>query len=167
MIILDENTTLENLRARFPANGRLDWIGIRPGKRAPVRAVEKTSLDPIKGLVDDYRSRGNRQVTLIQAEHLDVVAALCGLDDVDPGLLRRNFLISRISVRALKDKRFYIGSVQLLGTGECAPCSQMEENLGEGGYNAMRGHGGITARILSAGSVHVGDEVKAVFDAPE
>ncbi len=99
---------------------------------------------------------GKRQVTLIQAEHLPVIAALAGLEAVTPEQLRRNIVVSGLPLLALKDRRFRIGDVLLEGTGECHPCSRMEEAFGPGGYNAVRGHGGITARVLEGGWIEVG-----------
>ena len=99
---------------------------------------------------------GKRQVTLIQAEHLPVIAALAGLERVTPAELRRNIVVSGLPLLALKDRRFRIGEVLLEGTGECHPCSRMEEALGPGGYNAVRGHGGITVRVLEGGLIAVG-----------
>lgn len=72
--------------------------------------------------------------------------------------------MSGINLLALHDRRFRIGSALLEGTGLCHPCSRMEEALGQGGYNAMRGHGGITARVLEGGLVQIGDRVEAADD---
>lgn len=154
--------TLADLMQTFPRPGRLEWIGLRPARRAPLAACASAVLDAGHGISGDHRAeRGGsrRQVTLIQAEHLAAVAALAGRDSVDPGLLRRNLVIRGINLVALHNRRFRIGAAVLEGSGLCPPCSRMEENLGPGGYNAMRGHGGITARVLAGAEIRVGDPV--------
>lgn len=141
------------------AGGRLRWIGVRPERRAPVLAVPRAVLRP-EGLEGDrHASPGKRAVTLIQWEHLPVVAALAGLDEIAPELLRRNIAVSGINLLALRGRTFRVGSAVLRGTGPCAPCSRMEEALGPGGFNAVRGHGGITAEVVEPGEVAVGDPV--------
>jgi MOSC domain-containing protein YiiM len=160
--------TLNELINTFPHPGHIDWISIRPKRRGDVKVVEEVEVSDQNGLVGDHYSgrSGNRHVTLIQAEHLPAVAALVGLQSVDPALLRRNLVISGLNLLALKDHLVKIGTEVVLEiTGHCHPCSRMEDNLGTGGYNAMRGHGGLTARVIQGGTIRLGDEVIAVPNA--
>ena len=159
---------LQALLGRFPRPGRVVWIGARPERRAPLLEADAVELRAGRGLTGDhYRSRsgGKRQVTLIQAEHLTVIGALLGEGPIDPARLRRNIVVAGINLLALKDRRFRIGSAVLEGSGLAHPCSRMEEALGPGGYNAMRGHGGLTARVLEDGVVRVGDAVLPIDEA--
>jgi len=149
----------------FPAAGRVEWIGIAEKRLAEVQPQDAVTLQPGTGIDGEHHATGGRsqrQVTLIQSEHLPVVAGLVGKERVDPAALRRNVVVSGVNLLALKRGRFRIGSVLLQGTGPCAPCSRMEENLGPGGYNAMRGHGGITAEVIEGGEIRVGDTVTAI-----
>ena len=156
---------IHTLMTRFPRPGRLEWIGVRGRRRGQVLVVDEVLAQAGVGLLGDhYRPgvKGSRQVTLIQAEHLPVIAALTGRPDLKPGLLRRNLAVSGINLLALKGMRFQVGAALLEGTGLCHPCSRMEEVLGPGAYNAMRGHGGLTARVLESGLLCLGDPVVAL-----
>ena len=44
----------------------------------------------------------------------------------------------------------------------CAPCSKTGVNLGAGGYNAMRGHGGFTATVIEEGEIKLGDTIELI-----
>jgi len=152
---------LETLRNTLPQTGSVNWIGLRPKRRATIVVVNQVEARLKNGLIGDrYAGRSDkRQVTLMQAEHLPVIASLIGLDAIDPAPLRRNICVSGLNLLALKEKKFQIGDAVLEYTGQCHPCSFMEETFGEGGYNAMRGHGGITARIIKSGLIKLNDSV--------
>lgn len=155
---------IEELTGRYAQDGTIVWIGIRPEKKAPLVSLDRVEIDET-GLRGDHRSKpGKRAVSLIQAEHLPVIAALAGLDSVQPATLRRNIVVKGINLTALKHKPFLLGSAVLKLTGPCAPCSRMETLLGHGGYNAMRGHGGMTAEVVTPGAVAVGDMVSAILE---
>jgi MOSC domain-containing protein YiiM len=153
---------MNEIRATLPQVGRVKWIGLRPERRAPIQVVEEVEVDE-QGLVGDFFKGppdAPRQVTLIQDEHLAAIASILKRESVSPELLRRNIVVSGINLQSLKKSEFQIGEVILFATGNCAPCSLMEENLGPGGFNAMRGHGGITARVIRHGMIRVNDEVR-------
>jgi MOSC domain-containing protein YiiM len=154
--------SLAGMLATLPQIGRVAWIGVRASRRAGVTAVDAVEAVAGQGLRGDHHAHdGKRQVTLIQAEHLAAVAAFVGRADLDPALLRRNVVVAGLNLLALKGRRFRAGAALLEWTGPCEPCSRMEEALGPGGYNAMRGHGGITAGIVEGGLIRVGDAVGA------
>ena len=151
--------THASLTARFPRPGRLDWIGLRPVRRAAMRAVDRAECQD-HGLAGDHARPGKRAVTLIQAEHLPVIAALAGRAGVAPETLRRNLVVSGVNLSATRGRILAIGPALLRITGPCAPCSRMETALGPGGYNAMRGHGGWCAEVLDPGPISTGDRVE-------
>lgn len=141
--------------------GRIVWLGSRPARRAPMASLDCVELVAGAGMVGDRYSRcdGARQVSLIQAESLQTIASHLGRDAVSPFDLRRNLVTQGINLLALKGLVFRVGDIRLEWSGECHPCSRMEEVLGPGGYNAVRGLGGILARVLDSGPVRLGDQV--------
>ena len=157
------DSPLGKLMAALPRAGTVEWIGVRPARDTAMVAVESAQASTGGGLTGDrYRGgNGKRGITLIQAEHLPAIAALAGIE-LAPALLRRNVVVSGIPLVALKGRQFRVGDVVLQGTDACDPCSRMETALGAGGYNAMRGMGGLCARIISGGSFQRGDKVVAL-----
>ena len=159
---MNPDSELARLMATFPRHGKVEWIGIRSKRRTPLISLDGVEAVAGTGLVGDHYSSktdGKRQVTLIQREHLMVVAQILGKREVDAATVRRNIAVSGINLFALRDRKFRVGDVLLEGAGTCDPCSRMEEVLGPGGYNAMRGHGGIVCRVLEGGRIRLGDAV--------
>ena len=188
---------LRALTAQFPRDGILESIWLRPARGAPTRQVDEVQAIVARGLEGDRSAApaparwpaprplppaalsevaptappgGKRQVTLIQAEHLPVIAALAGWPLLEASVLRRNLVVGGLNLLAarslFKDQPLILrigAAVVLEITGPCEPCSKMEAALGTGGYNAMRGHGGVTARVLRGGRLGVGDAVRCLL----
>ena len=161
--MITKNSPLDTLLSTLPQTGTITWIGLRPARREAPIPVSEVVAEVGSGLAGDHyagKQVGKRQVTLINEEHLAAIASVLGRKEVSPTLLRRNLVVKGLNLLALKDTTFWVGDAVLEFTGQCHPCSRMEENLGAGGYNAVRGHGGITARVVRAGVIRVGDPVR-------
>ncbi len=165
---------MDRLLRTFAGDGVLDGVYLRPARDAPARAVSSTFALPGMGLEGDRAAArasrlpggSKRQVTLIQAEHLALLAEWLRRDEIDPTVLRRNLVVrglNLVSARSpLRTLQLFLrigAEVRLELTGPCYPCSKMERELGPGAYNALRGHGGVTARVVDGGELRVGDRV--------
>lgn len=162
--------TMQSLFDILPQVGRLEWIGLRKERCGEIEVVQEATIVEKRGLERDHKFSGRlgskRQVTLIQHEHLIAVAGMLHRDRVSPELTRRNLVVSGVNLLAMKGKQFRVGEALLEFSGPCEPCSRMEVNLGPGGFNAMRGHGGITAKVIEGGTIRLGDEVRAELRSP-
>ena len=161
---------LRALASTFPFAGTLQAILLRPARGAAAVAVDGCEVLEGLGLQGDRATAGQRggkrQVTLVQAEHLPVLAALLRRERIDATDLRRNLVVAGLNLAAARTLFadtplvLAVGPAVLLElSGPCEPCSKMEDRLGPGAYNALRGHGGLTARVLRGGRVAAGDPV--------
>lgn len=143
--------------------GKLEWIGLRPQRKADMVQVTQVNALAELGLEGDRRCHGTpgsaRQVTLINLEHISVIQGLLKQASIDPGILRRNLVVSGINLMALRHQRFRIGEAEFEATAQCHPCVRMEQALGNGAVAAMLGHGGICAKVVRSGKLSLGDAV--------
>ena len=157
---------IKKLQCHFPQSGRVEWIGIRPDKGQPIQEVSKIEALTGRGLQGDKAGRragGKRQVTLIQCEYIPLLQTLLPDANISLASLRRNIGITGINLNALKDRSIRIGEAVLEVTGFCHPCSKLEQQLGYGVFNALRGHGGLTAKVTAGGHIAVGDLVQVIY----
>ncbi|WP_020484412.1 MOSC domain-containing protein [Methylomonas sp. MK1] len=167
--------TLRDLTQQFASEGRVEAIILRPARGEPAVVVDEARAEPRQGLLGDRRANTvrsgrqspKRELTLFQAEHLPLVANWCGLAELEPTRLRRNLVVSGLNLIGMRSPFPDVvlewaigGEVIIQVTGPCDPCSKMAAELGLGSYNALRGHGGMTARILAGGLIRVGDRVR-------
>ncbi|MEO6118683.1 MAG: MOSC domain-containing protein, partial [Methylotenera sp.] len=116
----------------MPQIGRLESIIVRPARRVPAIELLRSTAIAGVGLQGDRlgieskhiaKKVSNRQVTLIQAEHIEVIAKIMRLPPLNATTFRRNLVISGINLLAIKplfkDQIHYlqIGKVLLEITG--------------------------------------------------
>ena len=101
--------------------GELVWIGLRPGRHAPILTPPSATLIAARGIEGDrYETKrnGGRQGTLIASEAIAAIASYLRREAIDPELLRRNLVTRGINLTALKGRRFRVGAALLAYAGE-------------------------------------------------
>jgi MOSC domain-containing protein YiiM len=152
--------------------GVVEGIYVAPQGGAPVERVEEIEAVPHHGLEGDrYRSgtghwsRFGRdcQVTFVEAEDLEKIEAEWGLR-VANGEHRRNVVTRGVRLEELRRRRFRVGGA-LFGHGRpCSVCRHVERLTEPGMTQALKGRGGMCARVLEGGRICRGDVIAA--DSP-
>lgn len=116
------------------------------------RAGRGIAGDRFLDFKDDYKG----QITFFAREVFDELCARFGVRDRGPEVFRRNVITIGTDLPSLYGREFEIQGVRFLGTGECAPCHWMDEAFHPGAEDALKGCGGLRAKILSDGLLRSG-----------
>ena len=147
--------------------GLVEGIYVARAAGAPVERVGEVAALEGRGLAGDrycegtgHWSRYGRvcQVTLIAAEDLDVIEKEAGIRARD-GEHRRNVVLRSINLEDLRRKRLRVGGATLEYVGPHSVCRYIERLTEPGMTQALRGRGGICARVVESGTVRVHDKV--------
>jgi len=134
-------------------------IRIAPGSRIQARAVDAVDAEAGKGLVGDrYHGARRRQVTLQSQEELDQAAEDLG-HAVEAHATRRNITVDVGEIPAKPGTRLRIGDVDFEVVRDAAPCLLLDDWIWPGAMAALRGRAGSALRVLSSGTIRVGDSV--------
>ena len=134
-------------------------IYIAPGSRIPTRPVDAVDAEAGRGLVGDrYHGARRRQVTLQSQEELDRAADDLG-HTFEAHATRRNITVDAGVIPAKPGTRLRIGDVDFEVVRDAAPCRLLDDWIGPGAMAALRGRAGSALRVLSSGTIRVGDSV--------
>ena len=99
------------------------------------------------------------QVTLIEGEHLDYIEDELGIR-VKNGEHRRNIITRGIRLDEMRRKRFRIGQAILEYDRPRPPCRHVQELSEPGMTRALKGRGGICARVVKGGWIRAQDVIE-------
>ncbi len=144
-------------------------IAMHTDRSGPMQKLEFARIRTDFGLVGDVRARSGskRQVTALSQESWREARRELGFGtNMDWSKRRANLLISGIRFDSHHvGGRLGIRDVVLLITGECSPCSRMDEQVpGLTAALTPDWRAGVTCSVLAGGYIHRWDEVKLIDD---
>lgn len=140
--------------------GKLIGIARRDRKRGAMQKLSSAEVDSSSGVANDFRGRpGKRQVTILSNEAWRAACSEAGAD-LHWTTRRANLLVENLHLPQQPGRVVCIGDLRLEITMETAPCSRMDEqHHGLRDALAPDWRGGVCCRVLSGGTIRVGDTV--------
>lgn len=151
--------------------GKVNAIFIAPAASVPLESVTTAELVAGSGIKGDryfsgvgtfskkLKDQPDRELTLIEAEEIDGFNESAGTA-FDYGAFRRNVVVSGVPLNELVGKTFKVGEITAEGIRLCEPCKYLGGCLVPEVETKMAGRAGLRARIVSGGSIRVGDPIR-------
>ncbi len=133
------------------------YVGHYGGPSGTTPMVEVPQIDCVAGRgirgdrYFDHKPDYKGQITFFEIETHRRLCEKFAVTNLGPEVYRRNVLVGGRDLNELIGKEFEIQGVRFLGTEEAKPCFWMDEAFGPGAEEALRGKGGLRAKILSDG----------------
>lgn len=137
--------------------------GRQPSNNFPSVEVEAITCVTGRGIRGDrffdYRDAYKGQITFFAEEVFLEMCATLGVSDKPASSVRRNVITRGLDLNGLIGVEFETQGIRFAGTEECRPCYWMDEAVGPGAEQFLKGRGGLRARILSDGELRVTNAV--------
>lgn len=101
----------------------------------------------------DHQIDFKGQITFFADEVYQSLCEEFAVWDKPPSVFRRNVITRGVDLAQWVGVEFQIGEVRFSGAEECRPCHWMDQAFCAGAEAALRGRGGLRARILSDGAL--------------
>lgn len=148
------------IKAIYISTGH-DFVG-RHGKgrlNHGIQAVDTVECVAGAGLVGDryfkHKEDFKGQITFFDWAVYERIKQDFKLPELEAWIFRRNVLVSGVDLNSLIGQRFTLQGIEFEGSEESRPCYWMNEAVGPGVEEAMKGCGGLRARILTDGALTV------------
>jgi len=122
-------------------------------ERAEIRCVAGRGIEGDRFF--DFKDNYKGQITFFASEVFEALCGQLGVVGKSPGVARRNVLTEGEDLNRLIGAEFEVQGVRFAGTAECSPCYWMNDAIAPGAEAALRGRGGLRARILTSGILRV------------
>ncbi len=127
----------------------------QPAATHELRSVSEVECVAGYGLRGDrfygYRPEYKGQITFFALEVLEEMQRALALPAISPGAVRRNAVTRGLDLNACIGREFELQGLRFFGAEECRPCPWMNQAVGPGAEDWLRGRGGLRAKVLTTG----------------
>lgn len=143
-----------------PDHNYFGHYGKPPGEN-PIIEVDEVECVAGSGLRGDrffdFKEDYKGQITFFAIETHREICETFGIEEKGPENYRRNVVTEGVNLDSLIGEEFEVQGVKFLGTEEAKPCFWMDQAMAEGVEEALRGKGGLRAKIVSDGVLKTSD----------